>query len=217
MSFRRYKPWQRGDFVLCFADTAAGGGDYCAAQFLRKDQIDVPLVYHSKTIATEMTPLLHRELESIFDKTGLQPVIAYERNNGGVFEIERLASLNRLGKYRIYEQKTGIGDKGTTGISKRLGWDTNSATRPAMLSMLKDAIDSKAITIYDKPTITEMFSFVVKQTSSSWKAAAENGAHDDLIMALAGVWQMYQTETPIVIDEEPAYEPSLFNDQGLYI
>lgn len=214
--FRRYKPWQRGDFVLCFADTAAGGGDYCAAQFLRKDQIDIPLVYHSKTIATEMTPVLHKELESIFDITGLQPVVCYERNNGGVFEIERLASLNRRGKYRIYEQKTGVGDKGATGISKRLGWDTNTATRPAMLSMLKDAIDNRAITIYDRPTVNEMFSFIVNQTTSSWKAQAEQGAHDDLIMSLAGVWQMYQTEEPIKLEDEEVYEPSMF-EGGFYI
>ena len=209
--FRRYKSWNRGDFVLCYADTAAGGADYCAAQFLRKDQLDVPVVYHAKVIATEMTPLLHRELESIFDITGIQPVVAYERNNGGVFELERLASLNRMGKYRIYQQKTGIGSRDATKETTKLGYDVNSATRPAMLSMLKDAIDNKTITLYDKPTINEMFSFVVKQTSSSWKAAAEVGAHDDLIMSLAGVWQMYQTEEPIVIDEEPIYEPNLFH------
>lgn len=63
-----------------------------------------------------------------------------------------------------------------------------------MLSMLKEAIDNRLITIYDKPTVNEMFSFIVSQTSSSWKAQAEQGAHDDLIMALAGAWQLYQTE-----------------------
>lgn len=213
--FRRYRQWQPGEFVLVAADTAAGGGDYCAAQFLSKDKIDVPLVYHSKTIATEMTPVLHKELEAIYDKTGLQPVIAYERNNGGVFEIERLAALNRRGKYRIYEQKIGIGSKDATENSKKLGWDTNSATRPAMLSMLKDAVDNRAITIYDKPTINEMFSFIVKQTSSSWKAAAEQGAHDDLVMALAIVWQLYQTEEPIKLEEEEVYAEPLF-EGGYY-
>lgn len=42
-----------------------------------------------------------------------------------------------------------------------------------------------------------MFSFVEVQTTTSWRAAAEKGAHDDLIMSLAGVWQLYQTEKPI--------------------
>jgi hypothetical protein len=79
--------------------------------------------------------------------------------------------------------------------NNKLGHDTNSATRPTMLAHLKDAIDNMLINIYDKMTIEEMFSFVVKLTpGGNWKAEAEVGAHDDLIMSLAGAWQMYQTE-----------------------
>lgn len=194
MSFRRYRQYNLGEFYVVFADTAAGGGDYCAAQFLCKNKLDVPTVYHSQTIASEMTPQLHHELESIYDSTKVQPVVAYERNNGGVFELERLAGLNRNGKYRLYQMKSGQGTTATTLSSPKLGWDTNSATRPAMLSMLKDCIDKTLLKIYDKPTVNEMFSFIEVKTSSSWKAQAESGAHDDLIMSLAGAWQLYQTE-----------------------
>ena len=77
----------------------------------------------------------------------------------------------------------------------KLGWDTNSATRPKMLSDLKEAIDSKLFRVYDSPTIEELFSFVVIQTSGSWRAAAETNAHDDLIMSLAIAWQLYHTES----------------------
>jgi len=193
--FRRYRQYQLGEFYVVFADTAAGGEDYCAAQFLCKTKIDVPVVYHSQTIASEMTPLLHHELETIYDLTRVKPVIAYERNNGGVYELERLAGLNRNGKYILYQMKQNIGSQTPTTSSVKYGFDTNTATRPAMLSMLKDAIDKRLITIYDRPTVNEMFSFVQVKTSSSWKAQAEIGAHDDLIMSLAGAWQMYQTET----------------------
>jgi hypothetical protein len=65
-----------------------------------------------------------------------------------------------------------------------------------MLGMIKEAIDQKLIKIYDRPTITEMFSFIEVQTSTMWRAQAERNAHDDLVMSLAGVWQMYQTEKP---------------------
>lgn len=214
--FRRYREWQRDEFVVAFADTAAGGGDYCACQFLSKTKIDVPLVYHKKTIATEMTPALHHELEKIYDQTGIPPVVAYERNNGGVFELERLNELNREQKYRIYQQKLGIGTTLASTDSPKLGWDTNSATRPAMLAMLKQAIDAKLITLYDRPTITEMFSFVEVRTTSSWKAQAERGAHDDLIMSLAGAWQLYQTEEI----PEPLYtipDENLFTQDGFFI
>jgi hypothetical protein len=197
--FRRYRQWQQGEFVVVFCDTAWGGLDYCAGQFLSKTKLDLPLVYHSKTIASEMTPLIHLELERIYDETKVKPVVAFERNNGGVAEIERLATLNRQGKYRIYTERRGVGTTETVEATVKLGWTTSSATRPTMLSMLKESIDNKLITIYDKPTVNEMFSFIISQTSSSWKAQAESGAHDDLIMALAGAWQLYQSENPITM------------------
>ena len=197
--FRRYREYKPNEFYVVFADTAWGGLDYCAAQFLCKTTLDVPVVYHSKTIASEMTPLIHTELERIYDETKVKPVVAFERNNGGVAEIERLASLNRMGKYRIYTEKSNIGSTETTENSSKLGWTTTSATRPQMLQMLKEVVDNRLINIYDKPTVNEMFSFIISQTSSSWKAQAESGAHDDLIMSLAGAWQLYQSENPITM------------------
>jgi len=211
--FRTYRDFKPGEFIVVFADTAAGGGDFCAAHFLSKTEIDIPLVYHKKVIATEMTPHLHHMLEEIYEITGIKPVVAYERNNGGFFEMDRLNSLNRNQKYIIYRQKLNQGTKYNTSEGIKLGWDTNSATRPAMLTMLKDAIDNKLITIYDRPTITEMFSFVEVQTSTAWRAQAERSAHDDLVMSLAGVWQLYQTEKPTIINrnrrakQRKSYDP----------
>lgn len=195
-TFRRYRRWQPDEFVLCYADGALGGIDYCAAQFLSKDMIDIPLVYHQQGLVSDMTPQLHLELEHIYDVTKVKPVVSFERLGGGTVELERLKSLNRLGKYRIYTQYKGFGTTDQTEDDVRLGHDVNSSTRPAMLGLLKDAIDNNLIRIYDKLTVEEMFSFIVKQSSNgNWKAQAENGAHDDLIMSLAGVWQMYQTES----------------------
>ncbi len=196
MSFRRYRTYEKGEFIVVGVDTSWGGTDYSCAQFLSKTKLDIPTVYHSRVLATEMTPQIHLELERIYDETGVKPVCAFERNNGGVAEIERLATLNRDGKYRIYQEKSNVGSMETTESSVRLGWTTSSSSRPTMLSMLKEAIDNRLIRVYDKPTITEMFSFIVSQTSSSWKAQAEQGAHDDLIMALAIAWQLYQSEEP---------------------
>lgn len=212
MSFRRYRPYKQGEFYVVGVDTSWGGTDYCAAQFLCKTTLDIPTVFHSKQLATEMTPQIHLELERIYNETKIKPVVAYETNNGGTAEIERLATLNREGKYRIYTQKSNVGTTSTTEDSVRLGFSTNTATRPTMLQMLKEAIDNRVLTIYDKPTVNEMFSFIISQTSSSWKAQAEQGAHDDLIMSLAIAWQLYQTENPPVnINKNmPKYVPTNF-------
>lgn len=194
--FRHYRKYQPGEFIVVGVDTSWGGTDYSTAQFLSKTNLDIPVVYHSKALATEMTPLIHNELERIYDETKVKPTIAYERNNGGTAELERLATLNRNGKYNIYIEKSGIGSTKAVEETVKLGWSTTSASRPIMLSMLKEAIDNRVIRIYDAPTISEMFAFIVSQTSSSWKAQAEQGAHDDLIMALAIAWQLYQSENP---------------------
>lgn len=196
MSFRRYRQYKPGEFYVVGVDTSWGGTDYCAAQILCKTALDVPVVYHSRTLATEMTPKIHLELERIYDATKVKPVVAFERNNGGIAEIERLATLNRNGKYIIYQEKKNLATTDSTENTVKLGWTTSSSTRPTMLSMLKEAIDNRLIRLYDKPTVNEMFSFIISQTSSSWKAQAEQGAHDDLIMALAIAWQLYQTENP---------------------
>ena len=212
----RYRKLEQGEFVVVGVDTAAGGGDYCAAQFLSKTKLDVPIVYHSKSLATEMTPILFNELERIYDITRIPPVVAYERNNGGVFEMERLAALNRSNKYRVFIMPTyGNVDNPE---AKKLGWITSTASRPKMLADLKEAIDKRLIKLYDKRTINEMFSFIVVQTSTAWKAQAEKGANDDLVMALAIAWQLQQSEKEPTegMDELLPDDTKMFSEDGYY-
>src|SRR3990167_7477549 len=106
MNFRQYRAIEPGEQFVVAADTSSGLGDYCAAQFLSKTKLDVPLVFHSKAIATEMTNTIYPVLDKICDITGVKPVIAYERNAGGTFEMDRLASLNRLGKFSLFKMPT---------------------------------------------------------------------------------------------------------------
>lgn len=209
-NFRQYREITRGEFFVVFADTSAGMGDYCAVQFLSKTKLDVPMVYHTKSIATEMTNAIYPILEMIFDITGIKPEVAFERNNGGVFELERLASLNRKGKFTIFQMPNA--GRVDNPEPTKIGYDTNTATRPRMLADLKDAIDHKLLTIYDKPTITELYSFVLVQTTSTIKAQAEHGAHDDLVMSLAGAWQLYQMTHNRTLDLPFIPKPFMAND-----
>ena len=138
--FSRFRELQKGEFILVFADTAGDGADNCAVQFLSHKWLDVPIVYHSKVTASFMTPLLHQELKRIYKETGIQPMVAYETNNGGSFELDRLARLNRFGEYRMYTMKN-VDPSGRVVDTGKIGWSTNSATRPKMLHELKDAIE----------------------------------------------------------------------------
>lgn len=189
--FRQYRKIEKSEQFVVACDTASGGLDRTAIQFMSKTKMDVPLVFHSKVTTSDALPLLSRSLENIFDTTGIKPVIAIERQNGGTFLMDRLAGMNYANKYELFKmpRKGNVEQQETI----HLGWDTNSATRPVMLQELKDAIDKRVLMIYDKETITEMYSFVVVQTSTAWKAQAETGAHDDLVMSLAIALQMHQS------------------------
>lgn len=202
--FKRFREYQQGEFIIVGVDTAHGGGDNCAAQFLSQKWLDTPTVYHSKVTATFMTPLLHEELIRIAKITGVRPMVAYERNNGGDFEMDRLANLNRNGDYLIYTMKS-LDPTGRLIDTGKLGWDTNTATRPKMLQDLKNAIESGLMHLYHRQTLDELFSFIISKTG---KPQAEDGAHDDLVMSLAIAWQMYQTEKPRQDNESGVVEVS---------
>jgi len=207
--FRQYRPIEKGEFFVVAGDTSSGGLDYSACIFLSKTKLDVPLIYHSQSTTAYMSDAIVPVLEKIHDTTGLAPVLAYETNNGGSFELDRISHLNKRGKFLMYMQKQGIGTTDAP-TSKKYGWTTSSATRPVMLQDLKEAIDNRLLRLYDEALVNEMFAFVITQTSTSWRAQAEQGAHDDLIMALAIAWQMYQTEEPPVTYNInlPTYRPA---------
>jgi len=216
--FRQYRQIEPAEFFVVFADTSYGAGDYCAVQFLSKTKVDVPLVYHSKTIATNMTNEILPVIEKIYDRTGRKPTVAYERQNGGAFEMDRLAGLNRQNKFEIYKMQNrgNIDNPEPT----RLGWDTTTATRPTMLQDLKNAVDHSSLGIYDKPTVSELYSFILAQTTATIKAQAERGAHDDLVMSLAGAWQLYQLCSDPgpdhAVDLELPDDTRMFMEGGFY-
>lgn len=198
---RLYRQPKQGEFFVVFGDCAQGGSDSNFVQFLSQDRIDVPLVLQMQGVAASMTPILHQTLEWLYDKTGVQPVIALERNMGGSSEMERLRLLNRQNKYRIYIMKS-IGKTKGENDTELLGWSTDMASRPRMIGDLKEAIDTKHLTIYDEETVNQLSTFIVNKQN---KPVAAPNTHDDAVMSLAGAWQLFQTEYKIVEDEDTDY------------
>jgi len=195
----KYRELQTGEFIVVGGDTASSGQDYTAIQFISKAKIDVPWVFHARESTSTVLPVLVEQLNKIFDITGVKPMVALERQNGGTFILDRLAALNYFGKFDIYKMHN-VGD-GESGPTDRIGWDTNTATRGPMLSDLKNAIDSRSLRIYNKETINELFSFIIK----NGKPQAESNSHDDLIMSLAIAWQLYQRCSPEVSSFDTSY------------
>lgn len=62
------------------------------------------------------------------------------------------------------------------------GFETTSTSRPVIIDLLKDVAKESLETITDYATLGEMLTFVYDER---WKAQAQLGEHDDLVMALA--------------------------------
>jgi hypothetical protein len=190
--FKLYREIVPDEFLCIGYDMAMGGLDYSAIVFFSKTRQDVPLIYHSRETATIATNKLLPMLPELYKRTQIKPLLAPERNSGGVLEIDRMLNSPYANYFRMYREKArGFID---TPDSSRYGWNTNVATRSKMLEELKTVIDNKLIGIYDKEIVNELYSFVINQTISGWKAQAERGAHDDLVMALAIAYQISKEE-----------------------
>ena len=220
--WKQFRKIEKGEFFAVAVDTSSGGPDYTAAQFYSKTKMDVPIVFHSRVTTSALTNELANVLNFIFDKTGKKPVVAYERQNGGAFEMDRLMALNREGKFTIFTMPTyGRSDKDDHDQT-RIGWDTTTATRPKMLEDLKVMVDKQLIGIYDRETINELFSFIVNQRSSGWKAEAAPGSHDDLVMALAIAIQVAtMSKEEVTVEEMKAKvgqlpKENFFDNDGFY-
>lgn len=214
--FRLYRKIEPGEFFVVGGDTSQGGEDSNAVQFISQTKIDVPLVFHAKGVAASMTPQLFHALEKLFDITGVQPVVAIERNNGGASEMERLHTINRLNKYSLYVMHK-VGATNDQTPTTKYGYDTSTLTRPTIVGDLKNAVDRVGLTIYDAETVRQMRTFVINQ---SGKPEAAPNQHDDLVMSLGIAWQLFQRCSPPIRIEDhfPVYSQAeeLFDENGMY-
>ena len=105
-------------------------------------------------------------------------LIAAERNNHGLVTCITLRDLLYPNLYTDVVE--GTLDDGKDTI--RLGFFTSEATKPLIIDKLRSSFKSGEIVIEDKVTLDEMLTFVVTE---SGKLQAEEGAHDDTVIALA--------------------------------
>lgn len=200
---RLFRDIKQGEFFVVFGDCAQGGSDSNFVQFLSKSSQDFPLVLQARDVAAAMTPILHQTLEWLYDQTKVKPVVALERNNGGASEMDRLQKMNVNQKYILYyTRKDGL-------PTDRLGYTTDSVTRPKLIGDWKVAFDTNQFRIYDEETIKQHRTFI---TNKRDRPEAAPNTHDDAVISCAGAYQLYQTENPPVnIDKHiPTYVPTNF-------
>lgn len=174
------------------ADVAMGirNGDYSVAQILDSQ----------KRLVASWRGHVHPDYfaDVLFD-LGMyynEAKIAVENNNHGIL------TAVRLGRDRAYPNTyTEVGEGKLNDLETiSIGFRTNEKTKPLIIDRLRAALRENEMEIYDEVTLREMLSYVVNE---SGKMMAEQGNHDDCVMALAIANHIHDGKfTPIVVTDD---------------
>ena len=189
---RLYRELEYGEQFVAFADPAEAK-DFCAAVAVSKKHYDCPLVFNEVMESSQFGYTLNAMCKYIFDKTGMWPKLAVERNTGQA-TIFVLKQLNYPDMFRMVDFSSMNSHEGG-GI----GWVTTGhmaggelqGTRRKMLDDEALAIKQGILKMYDEVQIRQHMAFMMVRG----RAQAKSNKKDDFVMATAGGWQV-QLLTP---------------------
>ena len=152
-------------------DTAGTGSDSFVGQVLDNTGGEQVAVLQQLMGETEYTRQMY--CLGMYYNTAL---IGIETN----YSTYPVQELERLGYPRQYVRQRI--DTFTHKPTEEYGYNTTSRTRPTMIDHLKAVARESLELINDYATLGEMLTFVYDER---WRPEAEQGEHDDLVMALA--------------------------------
>ena len=129
--------------------------------------------------------------------------------NFGTYPVKE---LERLGYPRLYLRSTV--DVIGTKYEQKFGFKTTTSTRPAALARLAKVVREEIETINDIGTLKEMLTFI---KNSNGKPIAEEGQHDDYIMALAIAHYIRPSQSYIGRIEKPEETRQMYKKGGKWI
>ena len=168
---RIYKPPEKGVPYVIGGDTAGDGSDAFVGQVIdNRTGEQVAILRH-----TFDEDLYARQMYALgmWYNTAL---IAVETN----YSTYPVRELERLRYPRQYVRESV--DDFTHKIRQSYGFETTSKTRPLIISELTRAVREDITLVRDETTLGEMLTFV---RNEAFRPEAEEGAHDDCVMALA--------------------------------
>ena len=99
----------------------------------------------------------------------------------------------------------------TKQVTRRVGWVTSAETRMPMLDELGQKVRQAQIFVPGKDAVREMVTFVVWENG---KPAAEEGCHDDRVIALAIAVQMAREHRHAGASPLPSWQPNPDSQTG---
>lgn len=174
-----FKDYFVGHKYIIGADVAGGGGlDHSAFVVWDVTTGETVATYKNNKIEPR---LFAHELARAGNKYG-GCIIAPENNSIGVACVDALSDIYS----NIYRQENiATHSSFGQGVTKKLGYNTNSRTKPNMLGELKLATQEGSIVVYDKDILLEMRSFVFDDMAVTEPLPTR---HFDLLMATSIGW-----------------------------
>jgi hypothetical protein len=179
---RWFKQPQKHNTYVVSLDPAAGtGGDYAGIQIVDASTLtQVGEWRHNKTPIPEQVKLLADITEYIADITNQPHLIYYGFENNGVGEAVRvsLAEMtldNIRGNFISEPKKLGTGNR-----LPFAGFVTSKTSKNAACSKFKSLLESRRMTIYSQPLISELKTYIANGGSY----AAVSGQTDDLVASM---------------------------------
>lgn len=185
-----YEPPREGALYAIGADPAEGNADsdWSSATVLRIDQVD-EATYTGEQVAQlrgRWAPeVFARKLDQLARHYGQharaerrQPVLlAWERNNHGHAVRVALEALYKPdASYAMFRARDG-----------RLGWLQTNETRTVLVDQLAAGVRNSQIQLHDAGTIDQFAAF---HENERGRAEAQEGYHDDDVIATGVAWQM---------------------------
>lgn len=164
------KPVEGREYILA-ADPAEGGapdGKADSADYSASPVFDRETGEHVATLHGRFPPLEYARMLKVVGTKYNEALIAVERNNHGYAVHVGLVTLDYKHIYHHDDEK--------------MGWPTNTITRPVMLDGLDDLIRQGLFSSPCALLVGELRTFVF---SKSGKPQAAPGSHDDMVMATA--------------------------------
>ncbi len=181
-----YRNPVKGRRYVIGADVAEGvNRDYSVGVCIDIESREVVAKLRGHWKPSEFAQKLYDLGEMYSSPGGIYPILAVERNNHGHAVILKLDEV--LGYPNLYVHEP----------DERLGWKTDSVTRPIMINGFIDAIEDEHLKVQDKEILNECLTLI----DVNGKIEAAEGKFDDCVIATAISLQVCLSNTLSIYDD----------------
>jgi hypothetical protein len=163
------------------ADVALGVGKDYSSCVVMNSKREVCAVYRNNMV----DPSQYGDLLFYLGRYYNNALLAVESNSMGIATLNRLTQMQYVNLY--YQTKIANVSKED---GNRVGWRTTSASKPAIIGFLKNAIEQEEIMIPSRVMINELMNYVA---TDNGKTQASVGSNDDTVIALAIALEVIRT------------------------